>query len=355
MSSMFTPSRPSASAISATTPGLVLDGHAKLGEDAAGRAGSPAGGHVRPGPATATPRPRPRPRRGSVRRPPGAARRRGRSRRRRASAFEVKMSFQIAGFAPATRVVSRKLRPTSGRRSPSSEIATSAWETITFAITWGRWLTVAIRRSWSSASIACGRAPDLRDRALEAVVVDAPGLLARREVPARALEELRPGVLDPGRLGAGDRMPADEAPGGRVRGEALDEIPLGRADVGDDRVVAARLERLARRDRADGRRAPRRRRCRRPRRPRRPSRRPTVRAPSSSAGSQPRRASGRTRRPQRRGAAGRQARPSRRSGPRRRRRPSWARPYLGVRGARARLRPARRGRRKSSPSPCRRR
>ena len=76
----------------------------------------------------------------------------------------------------------------------------------------------------------------LGDRALEPVVVDAPGLPSRRQVPASALEELGSGVLDPGSLGAGDRMPADEAAGGRMAGEAIDEILLGRADVGDDGV-----------------------------------------------------------------------------------------------------------------------
>ena len=90
-----------------------------------------------------------------------------------------------------------------------------------------------------------GPGSEVRERALQAVVVDAPGLVAGREVPARSLEELCPGALDPGRLGAGDRVPADEAPGGRVRGEALDEVALGRADVGDDRLVAAGVERLA--------------------------------------------------------------------------------------------------------------
>ena len=69
------------------------------------------------------------------------------------------MSPQIAGFAPATRVVSRKLGPTSGRRSDSSAAAAAACWTSTLAITWGRWLTVAISRSWVSASIAWGRAP----------------------------------------------------------------------------------------------------------------------------------------------------------------------------------------------------
>ncbi len=49
--------------------------------------------------------------------------------------------------------------PTSGSRSDSSESAAAASATSTFASTCGRWLTVAITRSWVAASIACGRAP----------------------------------------------------------------------------------------------------------------------------------------------------------------------------------------------------
>ena len=69
------------------------------------------------------------------------------------------MSPQMAGFAPATRVVSRKLGPTSGSRSDSSASVAAASRTSTLAITWGTWLTVAISRSWVSASMAWGRAP----------------------------------------------------------------------------------------------------------------------------------------------------------------------------------------------------
>ena len=71
-----------------------------------------------------------------------------------ASALLAKMSAQIAGLAPATRVVSRKLGPTSGIRSESRVSSAAAWLTRALATTWGRWLTVAIKRSWVSASIA---------------------------------------------------------------------------------------------------------------------------------------------------------------------------------------------------------
>ena len=62
-----------------------------------------------------------------------------------------------SGLAPATRVASRKLGPVAGGRSPPS--ASSARLTRTLATTCGRWLTAAITRSWTSASITAGRAP----------------------------------------------------------------------------------------------------------------------------------------------------------------------------------------------------
>ena len=67
------------------------------------------------------------------------------------------MAPHSAGLAPATRVASRKLGPVAGGRSPPS--ASMAWATRTFATTWGRWLTAAITRSWTSASMTAGRAP----------------------------------------------------------------------------------------------------------------------------------------------------------------------------------------------------
>ena len=69
------------------------------------------------------------------------------------------MSRQIAVLAPATRVMSRKLGPVAGSRSPSSVRARAACATSTLASTCGRWETVASMRSWVSASSAAGRAP----------------------------------------------------------------------------------------------------------------------------------------------------------------------------------------------------
>ena len=107
--------------------------------------------------------------------------------------------------------------PTSGRRSDSSETRAAASLTSALASTCGRWLTVAITRSWVSGSIACGRAPRSATVLLEAVVVDPARALGRRQVPARALEQVGAGVLDPGGLGAGERMSADEPASRRRR------------------------------------------------------------------------------------------------------------------------------------------
>ena len=71
----------------------------------------------------------------------------------------AKMSAQIVGLEPATRVVSRKLGPTSGSRSESRASSAAASLASALATTWGRWLIVASRRSWAAGSIACGRAP----------------------------------------------------------------------------------------------------------------------------------------------------------------------------------------------------
>src|SRR5215211_1209000 len=69
------------------------------------------------------------------------------------------MSVQTLELAPATRVASRKLGPTRGSGWSSRASTRAAWDTSTFASTCGRWLTVASRRSWASASMASGRAP----------------------------------------------------------------------------------------------------------------------------------------------------------------------------------------------------
>src|SRR5918994_1623829 len=69
------------------------------------------------------------------------------------------MSLHIVVFAPATRVMSRKLGPTWRSASPCSERRAAAWEASTFASTCGRWLKTATSRSCVLASTATGRAP----------------------------------------------------------------------------------------------------------------------------------------------------------------------------------------------------
>ena len=122
MSSMLTPAAPERQGDLGDGPRPVLDRHPQLVAARRPRARPRAGGGGRRGrrrcqPATASSSPVA----DQLRRP-----RRGASGRRRRSppppprGWLAKMSPQIAGFAPATRVVSRKLGPTSGRRSDSS-------------------------------------------------------------------------------------------------------------------------------------------------------------------------------------------------------------------------------------------
>ena len=120
------PARPSASAISATVPGRFSTPIRSSRRSPPTRSDSSS--RRRSSPAARVPRADRR--RASPARISSAA-----SRRRSptasisaatASRLVAKMSPQIAGLAPATRVVSRKLGPTSGRRSDSSESAAAA-------------------------------------------------------------------------------------------------------------------------------------------------------------------------------------------------------------------------------------
>ena len=159
------------------------------------------------------------------------------------------MSPQIAVDAPATRVASRKLGPVAGSLSRSSLSARAAWATSTLASTCGRWETAAISRSWVVGVERLRPRAELDEQAVQALVEDAGRPRRRRQVPRRAVEQLGAGVLDARRLGAGERMAADEA---RV-GDGGDDRPLGRADVGHDAARAGVRQRLAHgaRQRAD--------------------------------------------------------------------------------------------------------
>ena len=127
------------------------------------------------------------------------------------------MSVQIALGAPATRVASRKLGPVAGSRSPPAASVRAAWETSTLASTCGRCETVARIVSWVSGSIAVGGAPRPCSEPVQPLVEDPRGRRGRRQVPGRAVEQVGARVLDAGRLGAGERVAADESRVARAR------------------------------------------------------------------------------------------------------------------------------------------
>ena len=147
------------------------------------------------------------------------------------------MSLQIAVFAPATRVMSRKLGPTWRSASPCvgqprgglrgehvgqhvRQVAEHGHEPV---------VGLGVHRHRLRAHV--------HHEAVQALVQEAAGLLVRREVPDGALEQVGARVLHAGGLGAGDRVAAHEA---RVVGVRLTQVLLGRAHVRDERVVARR-------------------------------------------------------------------------------------------------------------------
>ena len=217
MSTMFTPARPSATASSATTPGRFVT------VTRSSWTGPPAS----------------RPRAGG-----GGPRGHGRSSRSNLGVACAQIDrVELAGGDRRVHLVGdrrarsacrcrsrcRSWRPprgscrgSSGRRAgaarPRGRAAVrAAWETSTFASTCGRWLT---RREQAvvrvSASSATGRAPNETSSRAGARRGCRSSGCVRRQVPGRALEQVRAGVLDPGRLGARDRVAADEALVGRA-------------------------------------------------------------------------------------------------------------------------------------------
>ena len=82
--------------------------------------------------------------------------------------------------------------------------------------------------------------PEVDQHAVQALVEDPAGPRRRRQVPGGALEQVGARVLDPGGLGAGQRVAADEP---RVV-HRRDHRPLGRADVGDHAFLARGREHL---------------------------------------------------------------------------------------------------------------
>ena len=120
------------------------------------------------------------------------------------------MSVQIAAFAPATRVASRKLGPRAGSGSSSSAEGVAACETSTLASTCGRWRDAGEQPVVRARVDGRGARAQPAIRPMQALVQD-PAAGARRQVPGGAVEQVRAGVLDARRLGAGDRMAAYEA------------------------------------------------------------------------------------------------------------------------------------------------
>ena len=151
------------------------------------------------------------------------------------------MSPHIAVFAPATRVMSRKLGPTWRSASPCSSSRPAACEASTFASTCGQ---VAEHGHEAVVRLGVHRhrpRPNVHHEAVQPLVEQPARLLVRRQVPDGALEEVGAGVLHARGLGARDRMAAHEARVGRARHEVL----LRRAHVGDERVRPRGVKRRA--------------------------------------------------------------------------------------------------------------
>ena len=208
---MLTCARPSASAISATVPGRFSTADPQLAQLAAVEVGLEQPAAVVARGARASRRPRRRRRRGSARRLAQRARRPRRSRRRPPRGWWRRCRPRSPGWRrrPGSCRESSS-RPPAGARTPPRAPPRPRW-TSTLASTCGRWLTVAITRSWVVGVDRLRAGAEVGDGALQAVVVDAARALGRGQVPAGALEQLGARVLDPGGLGAGERMAADEA------------------------------------------------------------------------------------------------------------------------------------------------
>ena len=227
--------------------GAIGDDDAQLAQRAAGQLGLEqaaailAGGGVPGGDGVAVAA------RGSARPPRAAARRRRRSPRRRPRGWSRRCPPRSPGWSrrpgscrgssapPRASAPSHgSARPPPGRRKHVGD----------------HMRQVADRRHQAVVSLGVDRlrpGAEVGDRALQAVVEQTAGALGRGQVPAGPLEEVGAGVLDPGGLGPGQRMAADEA---LVVAERGDELALGRAGVGDDAVGAAGVERRRGRARA---------------------------------------------------------------------------------------------------------
>ena len=150
------------------------------------------------------------------------------------------MSVQIELLAPATRVASRKLGPTAGTlvaRLAPEQAGGLRDEQVGEHVRQMRDARHQRGRGCRRRSRAGLRA-EARQQAVQALVQHARGAAAGRgQVPDGALEQVRACVRRrPARLGAGERVAADEA----LVGARLGDRALGGADVADDAAGARR-------------------------------------------------------------------------------------------------------------------
>ena len=177
---------------------------------------------------TPSPSPRRRPGRRASR---PAGRSAGRAPARIASALVTHTSFHTLAGLDARRVESTSPRPAT--RRPSACTAPPTTSISALAASCGRWLTNAITRSCSSASIVTGRAPRPATNARQPVARPSASSACGREDPRPAPEQVGPREPEAALLRAANRVAADEAQRRPRRPRGLDGVALGAADVGD--------------------------------------------------------------------------------------------------------------------------
>ena len=122
------------------------------------------------------------------------------------------MSVQMALLAPATRVASRKLGPTAGRLlgALAERSGGLADEHVGEHV---RQVRDARHEPVVGVGVdGGGTRAEATEQAVQTLVEHAGGAaFGGGEIPGGAVEQVLAGVLDAGGLGAGQRMPADEA------------------------------------------------------------------------------------------------------------------------------------------------
>ena len=152
------------------------------------------------------------------------------------------MSTQMRGFAPATRVMSRREPPAAPSGSWPSTRTEPAWLRTTFASACGRWLVIAISRSCARRVDGHGDGAQRGDEPVQEAVALRLGLGDGRQEPRRAVEELLAPARGAARLRAAHRVAADEA---HAVPDRSAERGLRRADVGHGGAVGGGRERFA--------------------------------------------------------------------------------------------------------------